>query len=87
MSRASRSALFGRQPKTKEEIRQASEELALLERKLTLLERIVRFPLTVLLALVSAVSPLLGAHWTVPAGSAVATAALSALGVHLRRAR
>lgn len=63
-----------------------SEELALVERKLMLLERIVRFPLTVSLALVSVVSPLLGAHWTVPAGSAVATAVLSALGVRRHHA-
>jgi hypothetical protein len=79
--------LFGRQHKTKEEIRHETEELALLERKLILLERIVRFPLTVSLALVSAVSPFLGAHWTVPAGSAMATAVLSALGVRRRHAR
>jgi hypothetical protein len=82
--RAPRSALSDRQHKTEEEIRHASEELALLERKLMLLERITRFPLTVLFALVSAVSPLLGAHWTVPAGSAAATAVLSALGVRRR---
>jgi hypothetical protein len=77
--------LSGRQHKTREEIRHAAEELALLERKLMLLERIIRFPLTVLFALVSAVSPFLGARWTVPAGSAAATAVLSALGVRRRR--
>jgi hypothetical protein len=82
--RALRSALSGRQHKTREEIRHASEELALVERKFKLLERMVRFPLTVCFALVSAVSPLLGAHWTVPASSAVATAVLSALGVRRR---
>lgn len=87
MSRAPRSALFGGQRRTKEEIRHETEEIALLEHKLRLLERIVRFPLTVSLALASAVSPFLGAHWTVPAGSAVATGVLSALGVRRRHAR
>jgi hypothetical protein len=81
LSRAPRSALFGGRHRTKEEIRHETEEIALLERKLRLLERVVRFPLTVSLALVSVVSPFLGAHWTVPVGSAVATAVLSALGV------
>ena len=84
LGRAPRSALSGRHHKTKEEIRHETEELMLLERKLMLLERIIRFPLTILFALVSAGSPLLGAHWTVPAGSAAATAVLSALGVRHR---
>jgi hypothetical protein len=69
--------MFGKPPRTKKELRRQSEELGLLE-------RMVLLALTVVLAVVSVVSPLCGAHWTVPAGSGVG-AGLSALGARLRR--
>jgi hypothetical protein len=69
--------MFGKPQKTKKENQRASEELALVERAVLLV-------LAVVLALVSAISSALGAHWTVSVGSGVA-AAISALGAHSRR--
>ncbi len=68
--------MFSDPMRTKAELQRRSEELALIE-------RMVLLGLTVLLALITAVSPFLGAHWTVSAGSGVG-AGLSALGGHLR---
>jgi hypothetical protein len=69
--------MSGKPKRTKKELQRKSEELALVERRVLL-------GLTVILALVSAVSPFLGTHWMVSAGSGVA-AGLSALGGRLRR--
>jgi hypothetical protein len=69
--------MFGKQTRTKKELRRKSEELSLREREIFL-------RLTVLLVLSSVIATFLGVHWTVPPGVSVG-AGLSALGARLRR--
>ena len=68
--------MSGKPKRTKKELRRRAEELALREREVLL-------GLTVLLALASVITPFLGVHWTVPAGSSIG-AGLSALSARLR---
>jgi hypothetical protein len=69
--------MFGEPKWTRDQLSRKSEELALVE-------RMVLLGLTVLLALAAAISPFVGVHWTVSAGSGVA-AGLSALGARWRK--
>ena len=63
--------------KTKKELQRESMELALTERRCFL-------RVTMVLSLSTALSSVLGAHWTLPAGTGIG-AALSALSGYLRR--
>lgn len=69
--------MAGQQHRTKKELRRKSRELELTERR-------VYLSLSVVLTLATVVSPFLGAHWAVPAGSGVG-AGLAALRGRLTR--
>lgn len=69
--------MAGQQHKSKKDLKREARELELTERRAYL-------RLSVLLTLATTVSPFLGAHWTVPAGSGV-DAGLTALGGRLKR--
>jgi hypothetical protein len=63
--------------KSKKHLKRKSMELALTERRWFLF-------LSVVLSLTAAVSPFMGAHWPLPAGSGIGAAA-AACASHLRR--
>jgi hypothetical protein len=63
--------------KSKKDLKRESLQLALTERRVFLF-------LTVVFALTTAISPLLGAHWPLPTGAGFG-ATLSGIGSYLRR--
>jgi hypothetical protein len=65
--------MAGRQHKSNKELKRESRELELTERRVFL-------GLSVILALTTVVSPLFGAHWTVPAGAGIGAGLSAARG-------
>jgi hypothetical protein len=68
--------MAGQQNKSKKDLKRESRELELTERR-------VYLRLSVVLTLTTAISPVLGAHWTVPAGTGIG-AGLTALTSRLK---